>query len=319
MKAYLFTALFYLLSLVLNAQVGLNASLFEHVKNAPETSNIEKLTDYLKQGAKNDKEIATLLAYWMMDNISYDVKSFVSGSYPPSDWETTWRSKKAVCSGYANLYQELCNRVNLKSEVISGYAKGFGYKKDTKFHRSNHAWNFIEVDEELLLLDLTWASGYVEYEGNQLKFVKFIKPEMLFTRPEIFVEDHLPTQKRWQLLNHPVSFENYLRYSMASDMIDSTSTYFNYADSIDLYVGLPEIERTIANAKAIALVNPQDEDLPHYYERIAYNLAQHTDSQHQLGKAKKFYQKAKSLHRKTNDQKRCDQGIKFVDFYLKKM
>lgn len=318
MKKLLFSTLFYLWNLVLNAQ-GLDNSLFEHAKNAPKNSNIEKLTEYLKKSAQNEKQMATLLAYWMMDNIAYDVKSFVSGSYPSADWETTWRSKKAVCSGYANLYQELCNRVDLKSEVISGYAKGFGYKKDAAFNRSNHAWNFIEVDGESFLLDITWASGYVAYENNQLKFIKLTKPEMLFTQPEIFIEDHLPTQKRWQLLNHPVSLENYMKYSTATDMIDSTSAYFNYADSIDVYIELPEIERNIADAKASALVNSQDEDLPHYYERTAYNLAQHTDSQHQLELAKKFYLKAKSLHRKTTDKNRCDQGIKFVDFYLKKM
>lgn len=297
----------------------INTALFQYAQQAPKTNNIEVLTNYLQKGVQNETELATLLAYWMMDNIAYDVKSYVSGSYPSTDWETTLRSKKAVCSGYANLYQELCNRVNLPCEVVSGYAKGFGYKKDTKFNRSNHAWNFVEVDGESFLMDITWASGYVEYKGSQLKFVKFSKPEKLFALPEVFIEDHLPIQTRWQLLNHPVSFDKYLQFSTAQEMIDSTSTFFNYTDSIEAYMRFSEIEQETSDVNTMALVNPQDQDIPHYYERIAYKLTRDTDNKQQLELAKKFYQKAKLFYRKTTNQKRCTDGIKYADFYLSKM
>ncbi len=318
MSKYFFLTCLSFWGLFLSAQ-KFESTLYDYAKNAPKTGELESIVSYLEKGATTDQELAAIMAYWIMNNIAYDVDAFLTGAYPSTDWETTFYSKKTICSGYANLYSELCRRVGLHTAVISGFAKGFGYKKDTKFERSNHAWNYLEIDGKSFLLDITWASGYVEYQDKKLRFVKFNKPEMLFSPPEVFIERHLPSQHRWQLLNHPVSLEHFMKYASASEMIDSSTGYFNFEDSISSYFSLPKIERKIADAEASALVNPKNTNLPIYYENIAYELSQETSSVEQLRQAKKFYQKARSLYKTDAGQRRCDQGVDFVNFYLTKM
>lgn len=318
MRAYFYIVQTIICSSLLFAQIP-KSELYEYVINAPNTKKLDNLVSYLKEGASNQKELAELLAYWMMENIAYDTDGFSSGKYQSSDWEVTYSTKKAVCAGYAKLYKELCIRADIHCEIVSGYAKGFNHKRGSNFERSNHAWNLIDIEGKRFLMDVTWASGGVGYQNGQLKFEKYFKPELLFCKPESFIEKHLPNQRRWQLLSFPIAYDDFTKYDTYEAMVDSSMTYYNFQDSIDAYLNLDDINQRVNDTQETRFVHSGNSDLPIHFEIIAYELSQNTSSIEKLEEAKKHYITAKQLYVKTADKKRCDNGIAYIDYYLNKL
>ena len=68
------------------------------------------------------------------------------------------KNRFAVCSGYANLYQALGEKMGLKSAVVIGYAKGLGYLVGNASD-ANHAWNAVRINNSWYLIDATWGAG----------------------------------------------------------------------------------------------------------------------------------------------------------------
>jgi len=71
---------------------------------------------------------ARVIFAWITRNIAYDAKSFFSGKYPSMAAKAVLQRKSGVCAGYANLFKAMCKIANLECQVISGYAKGYGFK-----------------------------------------------------------------------------------------------------------------------------------------------------------------------------------------------
>jgi transglutaminase/protease-like cytokinesis protein 3 len=65
---------------------------------------------------------------WITRNIAYDTKSFFSGKYPSMAAKAVLKRRSGVCAGYANLFNAMGKIANLECSVISGYAKGYGFK-----------------------------------------------------------------------------------------------------------------------------------------------------------------------------------------------
>ncbi|MEO9485042.1 MAG: transglutaminase domain-containing protein [Ekhidna sp.] len=296
-----------------------NKKIFDYVSQAPASKNIDELVEYLENGAFSKQELAEALAYWMMLNIQYDIESFVNNTLQPSDWQTTFSSRKAVCSGYSELYKELCFRTGIWCQVINGYAKGNGFVDDGIFERPNHAWNVIELNGVFHLMDITWASGYVNLEMGQWKYVKISRSKFLFVEPEKFIESHLPCQRRWQLLNQPITMKDFKQFKAFKKMNESPTEYYHYEDSIAHYMDLSPVDKKIKNLQEMMLVNPKDVDIPFHYERIAFILSKRIESEEELKKSKKFYQLAEELHREPLDKFRCKRGIEYVEFCLAKL
>ncbi|CAF4914693.1 unnamed protein product, partial [Rotaria sp. Silwood1] len=83
-----------------------------------------------------------IIFYWIACNIEYDTASYFSGKYDDQTAEGVFRAKKGVCAGYANLYKYLCDQLEIPCEIISGYAKGYGFENRTDApSETDHAWN----------------------------------------------------------------------------------------------------------------------------------------------------------------------------------
>ena len=181
----------------------------QHAMNTPEsvTDSIEKLAAYLTEPAENDLEKARAIYRWITQNIAYDVESFFSGSYKSTNPENVLVSRSSICHGYSNLFERLGKQVGLEVITISGWAKGYSYSiGEPIIGGTNHAWNAIKMNEGWYLIDSTWGAGAVSSDGT---FNKRFVSNYFCTTPEQFVYAHLPEDKDWQLLETPISKDEY--------------------------------------------------------------------------------------------------------------
>lgn len=160
---------------------------------------------------------------WITNNISYDFRFFNSGKdiqQPEcSDkydcagitraWENDYlkkilKSRKAVCDGYARLFQKLCELNHLQTEIIPGYARTKPYQIGNKI-TANHAWNAVFIDTAWFFLDATWAAGYC-VENDDGKLIKFVKEYEDYYWINVFQRisrNHYPKNGYWGDQYHP--------------------------------------------------------------------------------------------------------------------
>jgi hypothetical protein len=149
----------------------------------------------LVQPARTAVEQARAIFRWIADNIAYDKEVIARNNPDDVAVETVFAKRRTICSGYAQLYEVMAHAVGLECEVIHGWAKNLNATAAT----GDQAWNAVKVNGRWGLLDPTWAAGSVGRDG----FVKEFKPWYFLPNPEYFVQSHLPSHPRWQLLNPP--------------------------------------------------------------------------------------------------------------------
>jgi transglutaminase/protease-like cytokinesis protein 3 len=179
-----------------------------HALNAPKKveGSIQSLATYLTAPATNDREKARAIYRWITHNIAYDDTSYFSGNFKVMNKEDAFKTRRAVCDGYAGLFKRLGEAAGLEVEDISGYSKGYSYtvaQTDT----INHAWNAVKIDGQWQLLDSTWGAGYLD--DKKKRFIRQFQPHYFLTPPDQFIYDHFPRESKWQLLRLPVPKSQY--------------------------------------------------------------------------------------------------------------
>lgn len=181
---------------------------------------------------------------WVADRVAYDAVAFYSNNIPDQSAESTFKNRKSVCAGYANLLSALGAAINEKIVVVTGDAR------DTtlgdKLTGMGHAWNAAKIGGQWYLIDATWDSGYCSREKG---FTKQYKTDYLLPPPEVMIEDHFPEDRTWQLLAHPLSQGDFLRQPMLSPAFQSA----------DLRLITPTRAKNEMGAKAIAVVQNPDQ------------------------------------------------------------
>lgn len=174
----------------------------------------KKLTDPYTDEADQ----ARSLFIWITHNVRYDYKFFNAGKEvgPPEckprtdcgkmylEWEKAYLKKvakkgKAVCDGYARLFDRLCEMVGIRSAMIEGYTKTKPYQVGSP-GTVNHAWNAVWLDSAWYLLDPTWAAGYcTEDPGSGLLtgFVRSYDNYYWCTPFDEFTRNHYPKSGKW--------------------------------------------------------------------------------------------------------------------------
>jgi len=172
----------------------------------------------LTNGYTTEKEKLRSIFSWITEHIAYRVRKTgiksnnLTGGTVIADtgqWksandmmaEMVLKTKSAVCDGYARLFKSLCDYAGLRSAIITGFAKG-DLSRQPPF-RCNHTWNAVYIDSTWRLLDITWASGYTSYSGDQ--FFKKYDEKYFLAAPEDFFRDHFPDDLRWTLMEKPTA------------------------------------------------------------------------------------------------------------------
>jgi transglutaminase/protease-like cytokinesis protein 3 len=113
------------------------------------------------------------------------------------DAQTVFETHDAVCEGYARLFHALADEVGLESRYLVGDARDAGDPADGE----PHAWNAIEIEGAWYLVDATWDAGTVEGPT----FTPRYSTLYFLTPPDVFVADHFPDNRAWQLRPQPIS------------------------------------------------------------------------------------------------------------------
>ena len=153
---------------------------------------------------------------WLHHNISYDVEAFFNNRVQPSTPASTLMSGLAVCEGYAGLFTAIATIAGLKSVVVGGHGKGFGFSAlppgtPLPAEYSTHAWNAVKIDNgEWKLIDCCWGAGSVNGKGQP--YNKHFSPRFFTSSNDEFGLRHFPTNKSqfFRSDGRRISWEEYI-------------------------------------------------------------------------------------------------------------
>ncbi|MGD2135941.1 MAG: transglutaminase domain-containing protein [Gemmatimonadales bacterium] len=185
------------------------AAVDAHVDRTPAAAerSVEELARHLAQAGPDDRTRARAVFRWVTGNVRYDVRGFRTGDYGDLSPAGVLARREAVCTGYAQLAEALGRAMGLEIRVVRGWSKGYGYTTGQTFDGpTNHAWNAVRIDGAWHLMDPTWGAGYL---GPGMEFVPHFQEHYFLTDPDRFVFDHLPVEPEWQLLERPITSEEY--------------------------------------------------------------------------------------------------------------
>lgn len=181
-------------------------------------TSIKSFVDRIRSDFETDSDKTRAVYYWLANNITYDFKSLrkkTKTDYNAKLYrfnkklaEKTLRKKSAVCEGYAQLLNYSLTELNIIAVVVSGYAKRFTNEIGRKRHNSNHAWNAVKLNKKWHLIDATWSTGNSIYNK---KFFNFSDTYFMID-PKKLILSHLPDDVQWQLLEKPISRDNFFNF-----------------------------------------------------------------------------------------------------------
>jgi hypothetical protein len=215
MKQWAFGLGFFFASLAVFSQQKISFSAVDWAVQSLDAPTPDSLARLINTNFVRPAEKVRAIYSWITNHIAYNTdifKPWTKYHYSPDPLDTAavWpsgdemtarkvmRRRTAVCDGYARLFKVLCNYAGLEAIVIQGYGRAPG-RGDGKF-RTNHSWNAVKIYSAWQLLDVTWASGYLNYADD---YVAQQNDYYYLTPPEQFINDHYPEDLRWTLLPAP--------------------------------------------------------------------------------------------------------------------
>ncbi|CAF4370582.1 unnamed protein product [Rotaria sp. Silwood2] len=198
-------------SFIQQRQQAINNRSYQSTIESWRPKSLQQLTETIKTFSKGKSLIDHhwIIFYWIACNIEYDTVSYFSGKYGDQTAEGVFQAKKGVCAGYANLYKYLCDQLEMPCEIVSGYAKGYGFESRTDApSKTDHAWNAVEIDRHWYLMDSTWGAGHLD---DAKEFKRELSSYYFLPRPNEMIYHHLPENEKWQLLRTPIKMTQYLQ------------------------------------------------------------------------------------------------------------
>ena len=193
------------------------------------------IAEYINDNFKSENDKVRAVFYWTASNISYDVDNVPSVSYNEvleDKIKNTLLTRKGVCMHYAEVFNDIANKVGLKSYVVSGYTKQNG-----KIDVLSHAWCAAKINNEWWLFDPTWGSGYVQNK----KFFKKLNNLNYKVTPSQFITSHMPFDYLWQFLNYTVTNQEFID---GKTQQDKTKPNFNFLKQIEEYEHMSELDQS---------------------------------------------------------------------------
>ena len=154
---------------------------------------------------------------WVATTLEYDCGKDSASAFRAITVDQVLRMGRSQCAGYSNLLQYGLKRLGFEQAIISGVARTA--KKDLWWGeedlRANHSWNAVRINGQWKLLDATWASGASNEDCSVVN--REFAPYYFFPDPATFALSHLPADSQWQLLDKPVTRQQFLDLPVFSD------------------------------------------------------------------------------------------------------
>jgi len=230
--------------------------------NADQFNSHEDLSEYLTDRYVSQREKVRSIYTWIATNISYD-QQFVHQEKSRSNQlaDMVWNNRMAVCEGYANLFNEMCEASGIESRMIKGYTREF---MDRELKLPNHAWNSVKIDGRWYLLDVTWASISGDAmltstaKGTGLKIKKRLD-HFFMVDPEKMISTHLPEDPYWQLQPQTIDLETFMQGELAIQnhlKNHKEANPVNFEELISNYEELDSLDRSIAYLERMVADSP---------------------------------------------------------------
>ncbi|OXB75835.1 UNVERIFIED_CONTAM: hypothetical protein H355_009468 [Colinus virginianus] len=181
----------------------------QQLKSGHTRMSIKAIVPLITAKSQSKLEMVRAIWFWLCHNIEYDVDGFLGLSQKIHMPEQVLETGRAVCSGYAHLCQEMCREAGLSSVEVPGFSRGPCARggRQCQQQKSSHMWNAVQLEGQWWLLDACWGAGTVDTESRL--FVPRHDDFFFLTDPEHFIETHWPEDPAWQLLQPPISREDF--------------------------------------------------------------------------------------------------------------
>lgn len=198
------------------------------------STSTDGIAKYINENFKSENDKIRAAFYWTASNIRYDIENIESIDYKevsPDKIKSTILSRKGVCIHYAEVFNDIAKKVDIKSYIIGGYTKQNG-----KVDVLSHAWCAARIDDNWSLFDPTWGAGYVD----KMKFVKKINNIHYKVAPSQFIATHMPFDYLWQFLNYPVTNQEFID---GKTQINKTKPKFDFVAEIEEYDRMSDLDK----------------------------------------------------------------------------
>eukprot|EP01137_Pigoraptor_chileana_P012916 Opistho-2@65780 len=205
------------------------------------TATTSGIAEYINSNFKTDPEKIRAVFYWTAANISYDVPNMyqLNTDSPQMKIENALKLRTGVCIHYAEVFNDIANKVGIKTYIIGGYTKQNG-----QLATIAHAWNASQINGKWFLFDATWGAGFVEKN----LFTKKLNNTYFKVEPAKMIASHMPFDYMWQFLNSPVTNQEFMSGKMDTA---KPKTNFNYAAEIAKYEKLSNADKAFETAERI--------------------------------------------------------------------
>ncbi|KAK4165257.1 hypothetical protein QBC43DRAFT_316377 [Cladorrhinum sp. PSN259] len=231
------------------------------LESLPRSGTIGYLAANLCNQFSSPTDKARAIFTWCHHNIAYDTYAFFNKciKYGQTVEEQIF-SGRAVCEGYARIYEAVARAAGLDCTLVSGHGKGFGYEPGMSpsqiTDRENHAWNAVRVDNgEWKLIDACWGAGFLCSATGDNLYKQKLSPEFFTMSNETFGERHFPSDPRhfYRKDGRALTFDEYItgngelgeKASFTTDATDEgldESNFLPRLKNISVYKG-PEVVR----------------------------------------------------------------------------
>lgn len=216
----------------------------KQINNIPVSFNnsTEDIANYIKSNFKNDDEKIRAVYYWTVSNITYDIENMFAVNFNESKddkIEKTLKTRKGVCINYAEVFNEITNKVGIQSFVIEGFTKQNGFTDYI-----SHAWCGAKIEGKWWIFDPTWGSGSI----NNGKFIKKVNNYYFKTDPSKIITSHMPFDYMWQFLNYPITNQEFYNSNF---VINKSKPNFDFEAEIEKYNSLSYIDQLTRSADRI--------------------------------------------------------------------
>lgn len=185
----------------------------------PETfESPEDFSYLLSRDFTSEADKVRAIYTWLIQNVAYDPEEYKKFNYSFKNYRErnakeektrkkiilrTLQQGKAVCEGYAFVFEKMCQLQGIDNYLIRGDTKTHFQDIGRSFKKS-HLWNAIKVAGEWQLFDATWGAG--KYREQ---FIKEPTYYYFNIAPEEFLKTHYPSMKEDQFMEDPIAHNDF--------------------------------------------------------------------------------------------------------------
>ena len=188
---------------VVNEALG-KLPLREYVSLEGMVANMRQQVSFYALGPP---EIVFMVYRWIGNNIYFDCYNNAHNpNYAPYLAYDVFSKGYGADLGITNLFNAMLDGFYIPHLSIEGWSKVKPMVQGTLPADPDHIWNGVTFEGENHLIDVAWGMGVCYGE----QFVREYSDFYFCTDPNIFIRSHLPRDPNWQILNPPISIQEFV-------------------------------------------------------------------------------------------------------------